>query len=138
MSQEFLVLYDGICGFCNRGVQILLKIDKKQLLKFAPLQGATAASVFQRHPDVPQDYKSFLFVLDHNGPREIVFMRSEGVLQILNRLGGVWRVLSGFRITPLFIRDGLYNWVARHRTQWFGRYEECKLPPNEWKSRFLP
>ena len=81
---------------------------------------------------------SIIFVQNYGVPSENLFLRSEAVLRALGEVGGFWRVVSWLRIVPLIIRDGVYNWIARNRYRWFGKFDECKLPQPEWKSRFLP
>jgi predicted DCC family thiol-disulfide oxidoreductase YuxK len=65
------------------------------------------------------------------------YSRSSAALRVLWNLGGAWKLLYAFRILPAFIRDGVYNWVARHRYRWFGKRESCWLPTPELKERFL-
>lgn len=136
-----VVLYDGVCGLCDRTVQIFLKADRRGTLKFAPLQGPTAVSVLAKHGVMQEDaggFRSIIFVRGYGMPSEAIFLRSEGVLRILSHLGGIWWMLSWLRIIPLFVRDAVYNWVARNRYQWFGKFDACRLLPPEWQSRFLP
>ena len=142
-GSRFLVLYDGVCGLCDKTVQFLLKIDRKGVLVFAPLQGPTAADVLSTQPELLQggqdgSFKSIVVVFDADTPEKRVYLRSEGVLRIFGIVGGFWTAVSWLRIVPLFLRDAVYKWVARNRYRWFGRFDACKLPPPEWQSRFLP
>lgn len=132
-----VVLFDGVCGLCDRTVQFLLGEDVRGVLRFAPLQGATAREVLGRHTGLPTDIKSLIFVRNCGAPEEIAFVRSRGALLILDELGGFWRIVSWMRIMPRPIRDGLYDWVARNRYQWFGTFAECRLPSPATRAQFL-
>lgn len=129
-----LVLYDGVCGMCDRTVQFLLEEDGSQTLKFAALQGETAKA----RADLPADLKSVVFVANHNTPQEKTFFRSEAILQTLDQIGGFWRVVSWLRIIPRPIRDAAYGAIAQRRYQWFGKFDTCRVPIPESRARFLP
>ncbi len=140
---RFLVLYDGVCGLCDKTVQFLLKIDRRGVLVFAPLQGPTAAAVLSGRPELLEggpdgSFRSIVVVFDAGTPDKRVYLRSEGVLRIFQVLGGGWTAVSWLRVVPLFIRDAVYEWVARNRYRWFGRFDACKLPSPESQARFLP
>ncbi|HVS02153.1 MAG TPA: DCC1-like thiol-disulfide oxidoreductase family protein [Thermoanaerobaculia bacterium] len=132
-----LVLYDGVCGLCNRLVRLLLVADRKAVLCFAPLQGATAARVRQRR-DLPQDLDTLVYVRGFGLADEQAYLRSDAVLLALADVGGVWWLAGALRVIPRPLRDGVYRWVARRRYGWFGKYETCPLPPPEHRARFLP
>lgn len=129
-----IVFYDGVCGLCDRTVQFLLKRDTAQRLKFAPLQGEIA----KRRADLPADLKSIVFVTNHGTTQEQLYFRSDAVLQILNQLGGFWRVVSWLRIIPRPLRDAIYNAIAQRRYRWFGKFDVCRVPSPEIRARFLP
>jgi predicted DCC family thiol-disulfide oxidoreductase YuxK len=132
-----LVLYDGVCGLCNRLVRFLLRIDRGAVLCFAPLQGPTAARLARKH-GFPLDVKTLVYVRHFGLKDERVYLRSDGVLRIFGDLGGVWWPLTALRIVPRFLRDPLYDWVARHRYRWFGKYDSCPMPSPQQRARFLP
>jgi predicted DCC family thiol-disulfide oxidoreductase YuxK len=132
-----LVLYDGVCGLCNRLVRFLLRIDSRAVLCFAPLQGPTAARLAERH-GFPLDVKTIVYVRQFGLKHESVHLRSDAVLRLLGDVGGVWWTLSLLRVVPRFVRDPLYDWVARNRYEWFGKYDSCPLPSPEQRARFLP
>lgn len=136
-----LVLYDGVCGLCDRTVQFLLAEDRGAVLSFAPLQGETATAVLahQGHQPLPGDVmKSVVFVRDLGTARQAILVRSAGALAILAALGGFWRVVAALRAVPRPLRDAVYDWIARHRYAWWGRFEVCKLPAPAVQARFLP
>ena len=132
-NQQPLVLFDGKCGLCDQTVQFLLDEDRNATLAFAPLQGETASAILRRQGAVDDPLGSVVYVRDHK-----VIRRSQAILMILSDLGGFWRLVSWLRIVPLTLRDAVYDWVARHRYEWFGQHAECILPSPAVKARFLP
>ena len=131
-----LVLYDGVCALCNRTVAWLLRIDRAERLQFAPLEGKTAAEILARHPTV-DGVESLVFVTAVGTPEERVSTRSTAVLDCLATVGGFWWLVSWKRLVPRSLRDWIYDWVARHRYGWFGKYESCPKPPPDVAARFL-
>lgn len=132
-----LILYDGVCGLCDRTVQFLLREDRHGVLTFAPLQGETADAIRLRHPHL-EGADSMVFVRDAGGEREQALLRTTGVLAALATLGGFWRVVSWLRVVPRPLRDGIYDAVAARRYRWFGKFDSCRLPAAGDAARFLP
>jgi predicted DCC family thiol-disulfide oxidoreductase YuxK len=131
-----VLLYDGLCGLCDRTVQVALQVDQGARVRFAPLQGPFAAAVTHRHPDL-REVDSLVLVEEPGGAHERVLVRSEAVLALVGHLGGVWRAAVVFRIVPRFLRDAVYDFVARHRLRVFGRREACRIPTAQERERFL-
>lgn len=129
-----LVLFDRVCGLCDRTVQFLLDEDFSETLLFAPLQGETAG----QRMDLPADLRSVVFITHRGTAGERVYYKSEAVLRALDCMGGFWRVVSWLRIIPRFVRDAVYDFVAAHRYNWFGKMETCRVPAPELRGRFLP
>ncbi len=137
-----IVFYDGVCGFCNRVVRFVLRRDRQGLFRFAPLQGRLAREVLARHGiTLPaadtSDPGTFYLLLDPAGPGERLLARSQAVLFLLRNLPGHSLTAALFRLLPRFLRDALYNLVARHRYRFFGRYDACPLPRPQDRARFL-
>lgn len=131
-SSSPVVLFDGVCNLCNRSVQFIIKKDKKKQFLFASLQGKTGGELLKKF-DLPADvFNSFILVEGEN-----VYSRSTAALRIAKQLGGGWKLLYGFMILPRFIRDAVYNLVAKNRYKWFGKRDECMIPTPELKERFL-
>jgi predicted DCC family thiol-disulfide oxidoreductase YuxK len=131
------VLYDGECGLCDRSVRFLLPRDRRERMRFAPLQGERAAGLRRRHPALPAIDETFLLVEDPEGPAELVRLRSDAALRSLELLGGGWRFARILRLVPPPLRDAVYRFVARRRTRWFGRLDSCRIPAPEERRRFL-
>jgi predicted DCC family thiol-disulfide oxidoreductase YuxK len=137
-NEHPIVLYDGVCGLCNRGVQFLLKRDKRARLQFASLQSDFAAKVLERHRLDPNDLDTVYVVVNHDQPDEKVLDRSAAVLRAWHELGGAWKLLASIsRIIPLGLRDLVYRFVATNRYRVFGKFESCMLPSPDQRSRFL-
>lgn len=131
-----VLLYDGLCGFCDRTVQIVLAHDRRGIVRFAPLQGEFAAGVLARHPGL-QGIDSLVLVERDDAQKERVSVRSEALLRIAEYVGGQWRLLRALRLVPRFLRDAGYDLFARFRYRVFGRFDTCPLPPPEVRARFL-
>jgi predicted DCC family thiol-disulfide oxidoreductase YuxK len=133
-----IILYDGVCGLCNRLVQFVLKRDRADVFRFAALQSEFAAQVLTRHGANPQDLDTMYTVLNYGGPGETLPARSDAVLAVLERLGGMWSALAGVaRIFPLRIRNFFYHLVAGTRYRIFGKYDACPLPTPDQRAKFL-
>lgn len=132
-----LVLYDGVCGLCNRLVRFILKRDRRRQFRFASLQGPLAEALLRRHGFDARDLDTFYLVADHQGPGEQVFARARAVLVVLRKLGGIWAVSRAFAPLPSRWLDAAYDFVAARRYRWFGRADACPLPPPEHRAMFL-
>jgi predicted DCC family thiol-disulfide oxidoreductase YuxK len=132
-----IVLYDGVCGLCNRAVQFLLKRDRHDRLRFASLQSDFAAALLTRHGLDHQDLDTVYVVLNPGAANEALLAKSDAFLQLAKMIGGVWNIARLGRIVPRSIRNSLYDFVARHRYQVFGKYEACMLPDPRHKHKFI-
>lgn len=127
-----VVLFDGVCNLCSSSVQFILKRDRKNQFLFGSLQGEYGQSVLRKYQLPLNEFNSFMLIEDNK-----LYTKSTGALRMLKHLGGGWSLLYVFIIVPKFIRDAVYNWIARNRYKWFGKKNECWLPRPEWKARFL-
>ena len=132
-----IVLYDGVCGLCNRLVQFILKRDKHDRFRFASLQSSVGGEILRRHGANPLDLDTFYLVLDYDQPTEYLLARSDGIVYALTQLGGIWQIAGLGKAVPKAVRDVLYNFVARHRYQVFGKHESCMLPEPKHRAKFL-
>ncbi len=132
-----VLLYDGVCGFCNRTVQMILDHDRRGLMRFAALQSDYGQSVVGRHPELKGVDSVVLLEREPGTGRERVQVRSSAALRVIAYLGGFWKLLLAARVIPAPVRDFLYDLFARYRYKFFGKYDSCKLPPPEVRSRFL-
>ena len=135
-----LVLYDGVCGLCDRTVQWLLDHDPEGKLTFAALQGDTAAEIRARHPELPEGLDSIILVEHPNdvGGKERVVWHSHAIFRLLSYLPAPWRFFRWLSIIPRPLTDLGYRGVAAIRYRIWGTLEACRLPSPEEAARFLP
>jgi len=134
---ERIVLYDGTCGFCQRSVQWILAADRDKRFRFAPLQGPTGAAVRGRHPDLPIDPDSVVYV-DRSGAVEHAYARADAIFRIIELLPDVptWMRLAA-RL-PRWLTNPGYRIVARSRHSISKAMGACPIPTSEERARFLP
>ena len=132
-----IVLYDGVCGLCNRAVQFLLKRDRHDRLRFASLQSDFAAELLNRHGLDHKDLDTVYVVLNHGQADETLLAKSDAILFFDRAIGGVWNIARLGKIIPRPIRNWLYDFIARHRYQVFGKYESCLLPDPRQQHKFI-
>jgi len=128
-----IVLYDGVCGFCNGSVRWMIARDRDARLHYAPLQGETAAALRARHPEIPTALETIAFVEDDR-----VWMQSAAVFRVLRELPAPWRWIAALgRLLPRALWDAAYRAFARRRYRWFGRLDACPIPPPALRARIL-
>lgn len=132
-----VMLYDGVCGLCNRSVQTILDHDKKGRMLFAALQSEYGEAVKARHPSLEKVDSVVLVERAGEATGERVYVRSAAALRIASYLGGAWKLLLVFYLLPAPVRDLFYDLIAKHRYRFFGKSEACMLPRAEVRSRFL-
>jgi predicted DCC family thiol-disulfide oxidoreductase YuxK len=128
-----VVLYDGVCGLCARSVKWVLRHERDHAIQFAPLQGPTAAALRARHPRIPTELDTIVYV---DAGR--VYLRSKAFLQLAAHLRAPWRWAHAMRWFPGFVLDLGYRVVARVRYRIWGTVDACELPSPAHRARFLP
>ena len=131
-SSSPILLFDGMCNFCNDTVNFVLDHDPNERFRFAALQSETGKRLLTEHGlgDVPLSTS----VLIHGGR---AYKDSEGILRAGLLLGGAFRLLAPLLFVPRTLRDVAYRAFARNRYRWFGRTEQCRVPTPETRARFL-
>lgn len=138
LPSESVLLYDGLCGFCDATVQFILARDTTSSMKFAPLQGEYARSLLARHSELASVDSLMLVLPAHEGAVETVLVRSAAVIAIGRYLGGAWRFLSALlRLLPVSVRDLAYDALARRRFRLIGRRDSCRIPSVAQHERFI-
>ncbi|MDZ4796022.1 MAG: thiol-disulfide oxidoreductase DCC family protein [Bacteroidota bacterium] len=132
MEENQVILFDGVCNFCNYWANFAIKRDKNKRLRFTPLQGETAKRLLLLYDLHPTALNSVI-LLDAGK----VYTQSSAALRITKYLDGGWKLFYGFIIIPKFIRDFFYNIIARNRYKWFGKKETCMVPTEDIQERFL-
>jgi predicted DCC family thiol-disulfide oxidoreductase YuxK len=131
-EQEDIILFDGVCNFCNQTVQFIIRNERQAQLQFASLQSETGQRLLKEHRISSGDFGTFVYI--RNGR---AWTRSTAGLLLTLRLKGLWPLLSIFLIIPWFIRDIAYNIIAKKRYKWWGRTDSCQLPSPEIRKRFI-
>src|SRR5438132_1048236 len=137
MSGQHLVLYDGVCGLCNRLNTFLLVRDTQGLFDFASLQSAVGRSVLKRFDRNPEDLTTFHVVTNYRAESPALLSKAGAALFVMKRLGGPWRWLALVGVFPRALLDRGYDLIARNRYRLFGKYESCLVPGAEYKKRFI-
>ena len=132
-----LVLYDGVCGLCNRLTQFLLRHDLRRMFVYASLQSQVGQAMVRRFGGDPRELTTFYVIADYQSATARFFTRSDAALFIASQLGWPWRAAVVARCLPTTIRNYAYDAVARTRYRVFGRSDQCVIPPPEFRSRFL-
>lgn len=132
MTTGPVILFDGICNFCNGAVNFTIKRDKYKTIKFAALQSDTGQALLKQYGLPVNFISSFLFI--ENGK---VYNRSTAALRVCRYLKGGWPLCYGLIIVPAFIRNAVYDFIAKNRYKWFGQKDECMVPTPDVRARFL-
>jgi predicted DCC family thiol-disulfide oxidoreductase YuxK len=127
------VLYDGSCGLCHASVKWLLRHERDATLRFAPLQGETAAALRARHPEIPTNLDTVVLV-----ENDRAYLRSKAFLYAAHHMRAPWRWAYTLRWFPPFVANVGYRFIAAIRYRVWGRADECTLPAPEQRARFLP
>jgi len=127
-----ILLFDGICNFCNGGVNYIIRQDKNKIFRFATLQSQAGQQLLQQYQLPTKQFDSF--VLIENGK---AYTKSAAGLRVYRSLSWYWKWTQIFWIFPGFIRNAVYDLIAKHRYKWFGKKEECMVPTADVRIRFL-
>lgn len=132
MTNQPIILFDGVCNFCNSAVNFVIKRNAKANIFYTPMQSDAGQKILKQNNLPANDMQSFVFV-----DKGKVYRQSTAALKVCRYLRGLWPLCYGLIIVPPFIRDGIYNWIAKNRYKWFGVRQECMIPSPEVKQRFL-
>lgn len=124
-----LILFDGVCNFCDATINFVIRHDKKDVFRFAPLQSATGIALLEKHTFVGDS-----FVLVEDGK---VYQRSTAALRVARRMGFPWNMAYALIIIPKPLRDGVYKWIAKNRYKWFGKKDVCMIPDQKVRAKFV-
>lgn len=131
-NNHIVVLFDGVCNLCSGSVQFIIKRDKKGIFRFASLQSGYARNQLLKLGSPSSELYSIMVLEDG-----VLYERSDAILKIVANLGGFWSALNGFKIIPRFLRDAMYNLIAKNRYRIFGKKDQCMIPTPELKARFI-
>ena len=132
MDTRDIVIFDGVCNFCNGAVKFIIKRDPDGRFAFTPMQSDLARQLLLEHGVRNDGVDTFMLVKDGQS-----YVFSDAALEIARELTGFWYLFNVFRIVPSSIRNYLYKLFARHRYTLFGKRDACMVPTDAVKSRFV-
>jgi predicted DCC family thiol-disulfide oxidoreductase YuxK len=127
-----IVLFDGSCGLCNSSVNFILQHDPNHKFRFAPLQSQVARDLMVEH-EIDPDRMESMVVIDGNR----AYLRSNAALRIAMELPDPWPLTAIAVYIPQTLRDAAYDFIARHRKQWFKSPDACRTPTPQEREQFL-
>ena len=136
-SSRPVVLYDGLCAFCDAYVRFVMRWDRESRFLFAPLGGALGARLQAGHPELREGLDSLILWEPSDQGSGRLTWYSTAVLRTVVLLGFPWSLLGVLRGVPRPMRDGVYRYIASVRYRWFGRLDACRVPTLEERDRFL-
>ena len=131
-KDQKIILFDGVCNLCNGAVTYIIKRDKNNVFKFAALQSEIGQELISKFNIDTSKVDSIILI---DGEKH--YEKSSAALHIAKQLSGAYPLLFGFMVVPKFIRNSVYDYIAKNRYKWFGKKESCMIPTLELKSKFL-
>lgn len=132
-TQQPILLFDGACNLCNALTQFVIRHDPAPgRFKFAALQSEAGRQLLREHGLPGDDLNTFVMIEGGQA-----YVRSTAALRVLKRLGVPWSLLYAFMLIPRPLRDPIYRWIACNRYRWFGKREQCMMPSDDVRARFL-
>ncbi|WP_306350138.1 thiol-disulfide oxidoreductase DCC family protein [Flavobacterium sp. '19STA2R22 D10 B1'] len=128
-----IILFDGVCNLCNSAIQYVIKHDKTDQFRFVSLQSDLGQEVINY---LGIDSKSIDSIILYE-PNKAYFIKADAAMRIAKYLGGIVSVISLFQFVPPFIKNSVYDFIAKNRYKWYGKQESCMIPTPELKSKFL-
>lgn len=122
-----IIVFDGVCGLCNKFINLLIKQDKKQIFRYTSLQGE-----YVKDLEIDENLESVIFYDNAK-----MYYKSTAILKIFKHLGGVWPISQIAYILPKSLRDIIYDFVAKYRYTAFGKMDSCKLPKENHLHLFI-
>ena len=127
-----IILFDGVCNFCNAGVNFIIRQDKKNIFRFAALQSKTGQQLAEQYHLPKKNFDSFILIDEGK-----VYNRSAAGFKVYGKLPWYWKWTQIFWIVPRFITDAAYDFIAKNRYKWFGKKKQCMIPTPDVRNRFL-
>jgi predicted DCC family thiol-disulfide oxidoreductase YuxK len=132
LNSKGVVLFDGVCNFCNSSVNFIIRYDKKDYFRFTPLQSEIGMKISEKYNLDSGNLKSVILV-----DKGKIYTKTTAALRIAKQLSGAWPALYVFIIVPAPIRDVVYNIIAKYRYKWWGERDACMIPTPEIRKKFL-
>ena len=132
-----VILYDGVCGLCDRLVRFVLKHDQRGFFRFAALQGHFAAKALAHHGKDAAQLEAMCVIAGEKSRPEELLCKSDAAIFVLRQLNWPWKAAVLLKIVPRGLRDRAYDWIARRRYRIFGKLEQCAIPSAAERARFI-
>lgn len=133
-NNKKIILFDGICNFCNDAVLKIINYDKKNQFIFTSLQSETGKKI-TNHLGINTSKIDSIILYE---PEVAYYIKSTAALKIMISFGGLWKISKALFIFPESIRNIIYDFIAKNRYKWFGKKETCMIPSKEIQEKFLP
>ena len=131
LQKQPILLFDGECGFCNKSIQFFLKHEKNKKMHFVPLQSEIGKQL-RAYFEISDKIDSIILIKEHSA-----YIKSCAALRLTPFMKGAWPLMMVFVIIPPFMRNWVYDLIAKNRMKFFGRVESCELLPKDDRVRFL-
>ncbi|MBF6608601.1 MAG: DUF393 domain-containing protein [Flavobacterium sp.] len=128
-----IVLFDGVCNLCNSSVRYIINRDKKDVFRFAALQSDIGQKIL-RHIGADEKYTDSIVLYE---PGQAYYYKSSAAIEIAKHLGSIHSIGIIFKLIPSFLRNPIYDYVARNRYKWYGKTDECAIPTPRLQKKFL-
>ena len=132
-NNKKIILFDGVCNLCDSAVQFIIKHDKKDIFRFVALQSDLGKQICSY---IGVDQTKIDSIILYN-PGVAYYYKSSAAIEIAEELGGVYHLISIFKILPEKLRNYIYDYIAKNRYKWYGKKESCMIPTPELKAKFL-
>jgi predicted DCC family thiol-disulfide oxidoreductase YuxK len=130
-SEKSIVLFDGVCNFCNASVNFIIRHNRKEDFLFVPLQSSYGKKLLEQF-NIRKNYSESIVLIEDNK----TYFKSTAALRIAKKSDGLLSSLYLFIIIPSFLRDHVYDWIARHRSSWFRNQNNCIVPDERVRKLF--
>lgn len=132
LKNKTILLFDGYCNLCHSSVQFVLKHEKNSDLYFTSLQSPTGIEILNHYSINPKEIDSLVLI-----EKNKAYIKSSAALRVSIYLKGLYPISFGLLIIPSFIRNWVYDYVAKNRYKWFGKMDNCLVPDGNLLKRFL-
>lgn len=128
-----IILFDGVCNLCNSMVQFVIQNDQKDIFRFVALESDLGQDILKHIGIDPRNIDSIVLY----EPGVAYYYKSTAAIEIAKQLGGVLNLMTLFRVIPVFLRNPIYDYIAKNRYKWYGKKDACMIPTPELQSKFL-
>ncbi|MCE2773592.1 MAG: DCC1-like thiol-disulfide oxidoreductase family protein [Bacteroidetes bacterium] len=131
-SNNGIILFDGVCNFCNNSINLVIRKDKRDYFRFAPLQ-SEAGKILTAKFNIDTTKTDSVLLIENDA----LYSKSTAALRIARKMDGLFPLCYALIIIPKFLRDPIYDYIAKRRYRWFGKKESCMIPTPEIRKKFI-